>query len=309
MSLIFENIYKSYNSIKAVDNISFEIKKGEIVGFLGPNGAGKSTTLKMATSFIHPDKGNIYINNINVKENPSKIKKIIGYLPENNPLYYEMTVIEYLIFIAKLQDLQKNKLNSRIEYVIDVCGLEKEKNKKISELSKGYKQRVGIAHAIVHDPKILILDEPTTGLDPNQIIDIRNLIKELGKEKTIIFSSHILQEVEAIAERVIIINKGKIIADGNTANLNEEVIKEKTIKLILENDFNKDILNELRDNSFINSINYNDINKEYIIKCNDSVNARRDIFNTCKKYNFIIMELTPIDNKLEDIFINLTKNE
>ena len=217
MSISVSNLTKFYGSQKVVNNISFEINQGEIVGFLGPNGAGKSTTMKMITGFIEANEGNIEVCGIPVSENKLAIKKKIGYLPEANPLYFDLYIREYLTFIAGIHKI--NNYKERIEEVIKLVGLTAEANKKIGQLSKGYKQRVGLAAALIHDPEVLILDEPTSGLDPNQIIEIRTVIQNLGKKKTILFSSHIMQEVEAICKRVIIINKGNIVADDQVDSI------------------------------------------------------------------------------------------
>nr|MDQ6891010.1 ATP-binding cassette domain-containing protein [Bacteroidota bacterium] len=211
MSIVISNLTKNYGTQKAVDNISFQVNNNEIVGFLGPNGAGKSTTMKIVTGYIAPDSGSASVSGIDALAKSLEAKKQIGYLPESNPLYFEMYVREYLEFIGRIHKI--TDLKERIEDVINLTGLKPESKKKIGQLSKGYKQRVGLAAALIHDPKVLILDEPTSGLDPNQIIEIREVIKELGKNKTVLFSSHILQEVESICDRVIIINKGNIVAD------------------------------------------------------------------------------------------------
>lgn len=226
MSIEVTDLIKRYGAQQAVDNISFKVNKGEIVGFLGPNGAGKSTTMKIITGYLQQDAGNVLVCDIPVKTNSLAAKAKIGYLPEANPLYYEMYVREYLDFIAGVHHIKNKKV--RIEEVIKITGLTSESNKRIGQLSKGYKQRVGLAGSLIHDPEVLILDEPTTGLDPNQIIEIRELIKNLGKDKTVLFSSHILQEVEAICDRVIIINKGKLMADDTLANVkgNAESLEE-----------------------------------------------------------------------------------
>jgi len=217
MSISVNNLSKIYGSQKAVNNISFTINKGEIVGFLGPNGAGKSTTMKIITGYLKADGGNAVVCGITVDENSNETKKKIGYLPEANPLYYDMFVREYLEFVGNVHKV--GSLKEKVENVIATVGLQIEANKKISQLSKGYKQRVGLAAALIHNPDVLILDEPTSGLDPNQIVEIREVIKELGKNKTVLFSSHIMQEVEAICDRVIIINKGNIVADDKLSNL------------------------------------------------------------------------------------------
>jgi len=233
MSLQVKNLSKIYGLQKAVNNINFTINKGEIVGFLGPNGAGKSTTMKIITGYINSTSGNVKVCDVDVQNNAINIKKKIGYLPESNALYYDMYVKEYLQFIAGVHKID-NK-NEAVKNVIELTGLELEQNKKIAQLSKGYKQRVGLAAALIHNPEVLILDEPTSGLDPNQIIEIRNVIKQQGKNKTVLFSSHILQEVEAICDRVIIINKGEIVADDTLNNLKskgklEDVFRELTFE-------------------------------------------------------------------------------
>src|SRR5678816_3922242 len=217
MSIEVKNLLKVYGEQKAVNNISFKVNKGEIVGFLGPNGAGKSTTLKIITGYLQQTRGEAFVCAINVADHPLEIKKKIGYLPELNALYYEMYVREWLAFIAGIHQVADPK--RRIENVIELTGLKVESKKKIGQLSKGFKQRVGLAGALIHDPEVLILDEPTTGLDPNQILEIREVIKKQGIDKTVLFSSHILQEVEAICDRVIIINKGQLVADDTLINL------------------------------------------------------------------------------------------
>ena len=214
-----KNLTKYYGDFQALKGISFEIKSGEIVGILGPNGAGKSTTLRILTCYFNPTSGDAIIDGKSILDEENNVKKIIGYLPESAPLYNDMCVFDYLVYMADIQELERSKLNERLHYVVNVCGLKEVISKPIGELSKGYKQRVGLAGAIIHDPKILILDEPTNGLDPNQIVEIRELIKELGKEKTVLVSTHILSEVEATCSRAIIINKGNIIADDTPENL------------------------------------------------------------------------------------------
>jgi ABC-2 type transport system ATP-binding protein len=232
MSISVKNIVKTYGTQRAVDGISFEIPSGEIVGFIGPNGAGKSTTMKIITGFLSDFEGEVLVNGIDVRQNPIEVKKNIGYLPEHNPLYLEMYVKEYLMFVAKIYGLNKNT-EGIVNDIIKRVGLEKEIHKKISMLSKGYRQRVGLAAVLVHDPKVLVLDEPTTGLDPNQLIEIRSLIEAEGKSKTIMLSTHIMQEVEAICDRVIIINNGRIVANDTAENIKkdrslEEVFHELT---------------------------------------------------------------------------------
>lgn len=233
MSLEVKGLVKIYGQQKAVDNISFKVNKGEVVGFLGPNGAGKSTTMKILTGYLQQTEGTAIVSDIDVKNNPIEAKRKVGYLPEANPLYYDMYVKEYLSFIAGVHSL--NNINIKVDEVIKLVGLQVEKNKKLGQLSKGYKQRVGLAAALIHQPEVLILDEPTSGLDPNQIIEIRNVIKEQGKNKTVLFSSHILQEVEAICNRIIIINKGKIIADDSLLNLTKNESLENVFRKLTNN--------------------------------------------------------------------------
>ncbi|WP_259015032.1 gliding motility-associated ABC transporter ATP-binding subunit GldA [Emticicia fluvialis] len=235
MSIKVQHLSKVYGTQKAVDNISFEVKKGEILGFLGPNGAGKSTTMKILTGYIPATEGTAEVSGFDVKTAPIQVKKNVGYLPEHNPLYLDMYVREFLAFIGSLYGLKGRDLEIKIDNTIERVGLGLEKHKKIGQLSKGYRQRVGLAQALIHNPDVLILDEPTTGLDPNQLVEIRDLIKQIGKDKTVIFSTHIMQEVEAICDRVVIINRGKIVADSTLSELKkdgkamEEVFRELTV--------------------------------------------------------------------------------
>lgn len=229
-----ENITKYYGERLAVDNISFDVGKGEILGFLGPNGAGKTTSMRIITGYMSPTSGKVTIMGINILENPVEAKKHIGYLPENPPVYTEMTVISYLKFVAKLKKVPRKKINERIDFVLQKCGLQDVKGRIIGNLSRGYKQRVGIAQAIVHDPEIIIFDEPTVGLDPQQVVEIRNLIKEISKEKTVILSTHILSEVTKICDRVIIISQGKLVFGKYLDEIGDETTEEKRIKVVIE---------------------------------------------------------------------------
>ncbi len=221
MSLQVQQLTKIYGAQRALDDISFSVRKGEIVGFLGPNGAGKSTTMKIATTYLPPTSGSVWVEGINVEHQPIEVKKMIGYLPEHNPLYLDMYVHEYLQFVGSVYGLRGTALRIRVRELVEMCGLVREQNKRIEALSKGYRQRVGLAQALIHNPQVLILDEPTSGLDPNQILEIRKLIKAISDNKTVIFSTHIMQEVQALCDRVIIINKGKIVADDSIENLLE----------------------------------------------------------------------------------------
>ncbi|MEP7195883.1 MAG: ATP-binding cassette domain-containing protein [Saprospiraceae bacterium] len=308
MDLKISSLSKNYDLQKAVDNISFEVKSGEIVGFLGPNGAGKTTTMKMLTQYLHPDHGTIWYGNSRNQDNID-IRREIGYLPEHNPLYEEMPVLDYLEFCANLQGVQESEIPARIREMVKKCGLNDEKHKKIGELSKGYRQRVGLAQAIIHNPKVLILDEPTTGLDPNQIVEIRELIKELGREKTVILSTHILSEVEATCDRILIINKGKIVADGTVANLRKETESKQIIKARIEGNSTDNIHHILKNIPGVTMVNLiNNENHSYEIQTSSEVPLNRQIFHACVLNNLELLEMTTMETKLEDIFRDLTLN-
>lgn len=235
MSIIVKNLTKVYGKQKALNDVSLSIEDGEIVGLLGPNGAGKSTMMKILTCFIPPTSGDVKVCGYDIFDNPMEVRRSIGYLPEQNPLYYDMYVREFLLFVAGIHRIEKKLRRERVEEIIELTGLSKEVNKKIAALSKGYKQRVGIAQALIHNPEVLILDEPTTGLDPNQLVEIRNLIKEVGKTKTVLLSTHIMQEVEAVCSRVVIINNGRLVADDETKHLAEGGSLEKKFREITAN--------------------------------------------------------------------------
>ncbi|MDP4283343.1 MAG: gliding motility-associated ABC transporter ATP-binding subunit GldA [Bacteroidota bacterium] len=302
MSIIVSNLTKIYGEQKAVDNISFEANDKEIVGFLGPNGAGKSTTMKIITGYLEADSGKATVNGIDVDTFPLEAKKQIGYLPEGNPLYYEMYVREYLSFIAGLHKMN-SAVKKRIEEVIDLTGLRLESNKKTGQLSKGYKQRVGLAAALIHDPKVLILDEPTSGLDPNQILEIRQVIKELGKNKTVLFSSHILQEVESICDRVIIINKGTIVADDTLGNL--QMLNKKTHTVVVQ--FGNPIdINLL---SAINGVEKVElISDQCHIQTSDPEKVKKLLLEFSLQNQLDILSLQSKSKTLEEVFRNLTGN-
>ena len=302
MSVIISNLTKTYGAQKAVDNISFKAGNNEIVGFLGPNGAGKSTTMKIITGYLTADSGSVTVNEINVNKNPIESKKQVGYLPEGNPLYYEMYVREYLSFIAGLHQIENPK--KRIEEVIDLTGLKMESNKKAGQLSKGYKQRVGLAAALIHNPNVLILDEPTTGLDPNQIVEIRQLIKDLGKDKTVLFSSHILQEVESICDRVIIINKGNIVADDSLSKLRSTDKINHTVVV----QFSKEA--DVRIFSNVEGIQKIDEEQPFIFKIQtaDPENVKRQLLKLSLENDLNIISLQSEIKSLENIFRNLTTN-
>lgn len=309
MDVKIENLSKRYGPQKAVDQISFGVKTGEILGFLGPNGAGKSTTMKMITGYLGIGEGDVFIGEKSVKQSGDDIKKHIGYLPENNPLYLDMPVIDYLNFCASLQGVPNSQIAERTKKMIKVCGLNAEKHKKIGELSKGYRQRVGLAQAMIHDPEILILDEPTTGLDPNQIVEIRKLIRELGKEKTVILSTHILPEVEATCDRILIINKGKIVADGTAENLRKQATGQEIFKVRIEDGQTEEILHELRRIKTIDLVELVDkgLNR-FEVQSRTNASSKREVFHLCVQKGWVLSELVPIETRLEDIFRNLTVN-
>ena len=309
MDINVENITKTYGRQKAVDRISFHVKTGEVLGFLGPNGAGKTTTMKMITNFLLPEEGNIYIGGKSMLEDADELKKHIGYLPENNPLYMEMPIMDYLQFSAEILGIPKDKIPERIHEMIRVCGLNAEKHKKIGELSKGYRQRVGLAQAMIHDPEILILDEPTSGLDPNQIVEIRKLIRELGKEKTVILSTHILQEVEATCDRILIINKGKIVADGTAETLSRQVQGQELLHVKIEDGDPNEIFKALQELPTVSLVDFTDRQKnKFEVQSKPEMNSNRDIFNLCKSRGWVLTEMIPVETKLEDIFRELTMN-
>jgi ABC-2 type transport system ATP-binding protein len=304
MSIKAENITKIYGTQKALDNISFEIKTGEIAGFIGPNGAGKSTTMKIITGFIPQTSGNVFVNDINVFNDNIKIRKIIGYLPEQNPLYLDMYVREYLKYTASYY-LSPNETKKAVDRIISLTGLAQEQNKLIGSLSKGYKQRVGLAQALIHDPEVLILDEPTSGLDPNQIIEIRNLISEIGKNKTIMLSTHIMQEVEAICHKIIIINKGQIVANNSTKQIIKENSDFENIVLI---EFGSDILLQtLLNQEFIEDAKIVENNK-WLIKASTKDDIRQKLFNFAVSINNSVLTMQKQEKSLEDLFKELTKN-
>jgi ABC-2 type transport system ATP-binding protein len=301
MSIEVKNLLKIYGEQKAVADISFKIEKAEIVGFLGPNGAGKSTTMKIITGYLTQTSGSATVCGINVADDPLAVKKKIGYLPESNALYYDMYVQEYLGFIAEIHQLN-GRSKQRIKEVIQLTGLTVESKKKIGQLSKGYKQRVGLAAALIHEPEILILDEPTSGLDPNQIIEIREVIKQQGKNKTVLFSSHILQEVEAICDRVIIINKGVIVADDTLNNLQKEKKDIHVVLVQFKEEVNKSLLEKISEVSMIEHLK----NANYKLQTSNPEVVRKQILELSLQHNLNIISLQSESHSLEDIFRNLT---
>ncbi|WP_372752273.1 gliding motility-associated ABC transporter ATP-binding subunit GldA [Labilibaculum sp.] len=298
MSINVQEVSKLYGKQKALDHLSFEIKQGEIVGFLGPNGAGKSTMMKIIAGSIPQTSGLVEVNGLDVSSNSLEIRRQIGYLPEHNPLYLEMYVKEYLDYVASIYKLGKNKVK-RIAEMIEQTGLGPEQNKKIASLSKGYRQRVGIAQALIHDPKVLILDEPTTGLDPNQLLEIRKLIQEIGKEKTVMLSTHIMQEVEACCQRVLIVNKGNLVADRNIDFLSN-LKDSKIVEVEFESNFPTDLLKKIVG---VDSYKLVGENRFSIVSAKD---IRKDIFEFAVSNQLVILEMKTQSKNLEDIFHELT---
>ncbi|MEQ8413506.1 MAG: ATP-binding cassette domain-containing protein [Imperialibacter sp.] len=306
MSIVVENLTKKYGEQKAVNDISFKINTGEVVGFLGPNGAGKSTTMKMITCYMAPTSGDVRLDELSILNQQEDIKKKIGYLPENNPLYTDMAIVDYLRFCAEIQGVSKEKIPSRIGDMIDMCGLERERHKKINELSKGYRQRVGLAQAMIHDPEILILDEPTTGLDPNQIIEIRKLIKKLGKEKTVILSSHILSEVEATCDRILIINRGRIVADGTSDTLRSQAEGKELLTVKIEA-ADADVKKALLGLASVETVEPVDGKAGFFsVRSKPEASSRKEVFDLCVSKKWYLLEMTGHETKLEDVFRELT---
>lgn len=302
MTIELHNISKIYGEQKALDNISLTINSGEITGLLGPNGAGKSTMMKIISCFLPPSFGTATVHGFDVMQDPIQVRAKIGYLPEHNPLYTDMYVREYLHYIAGIFKM-KDDLEAKIDHVIELTGLQIEQNKKIGALSKGFRQRVGLAQALLHDPDVLILDEPTTGLDPNQIIEIRELIKTIGKEKTVLLSTHIMQEVEAICDRVIIIDKGKLVADDKTVNLSKLLGASEIILIELDKEIGLGELQKLKGISNVTKVG----NNKYELVSKDNDDVRKEIFQWAVKSDIQILSMSKKENNLENIFRYVTK--
>jgi len=303
------NLTKQYGEIKAVDDITFDVHTGEILGFLGPNGAGKTTTVRIVTCYLLPTSGWVEVDGLNTFEHSLEVRKKIGYLPENAPLYNEMSVLDYLHFIMGLRDIPKDRFNQRANEMAEICGLEDVIHRNIGELSKGYKQRVGLAQAMVHSPEILILDEPTSGLDPNQIVEIRNLIKELGKEKTVILCTHILPEVEATCGRVLIINQGKIVADGSPAELQSSFEGKTRICLEIKTS-SEDVTSTLLKLKGLEKVEQisspGDDLKRFALESAQGIDLRESVFRLAVENHWVILELRKEQVSLEDVFRQLT---
>lgn len=313
MSITVNNLTKFYGMEKAVNDISFSVNKGEILGFLGPNGAGKTTTMKIITCYLPPSSGTVEVDGLSVEKDSLRVRRKIGYLPELNPLYWDMNVVDYLEYCARLHNIPKENLKGRLREMIEVCGLINVRHKDIGELSKGYKQRVGLAQAMIHDPEVLILDEPTSGLDPNQIVEIRHLIRRLGKAKTVILSTHILSEVQATCDRVVIINEGSIVANGTPEQLQEQF--QGATKYAVEvkasvHDPMSEIFPKLKTIEHIDSVMFegqDGANYRFTLQSNRGADAREQIFRTSVSENWTLMELSKQTISLEDVFRKLTQ--
>ncbi|TRX52006.1 gliding motility-associated ABC transporter ATP-binding subunit GldA [Fulvivirga sp. M361] len=305
MSIQVSNLTKKFGQQKALDNVSFNVDEGEILGFLGPNGAGKSTTMKIMTCFLPPTEGQVRICGKDVVTDPQHVRKMIGYLPEHNPLYLDMYVREALRFAGKAHKVKGKKLNDRVEEVITLCGLRREQNKKIEALSKGYRQRLGLAQALIHDPKVLILDEPTTGLDPNQIIEIRALIKETSKNKTVIFSSHVMQEIQALCNRVVVINHGRLVADDPIEQLKIQQVKRMVIKLEFSEPVDVSLLQAIEG---VEKVITQEAGK-YIVETSSERDIRPAIFQCAKEYQLTLLGIQQEETTMEAVFQELTQSD
>lgn len=300
-SVEIKNLVKLYGSQKALDDVNISIDKGEVVGLLGPNGAGKSTLMKILTAYIPASSGSVLVNGQNVEEYQTDIRRQLGYLPENNPLYMDMYIKEYLSFVLKMYSTSFNT-KKRVEEMIELTGLGREQKKKIGALSKGYRQRVGLAQALIHDPELLILDEPTSGLDPNQLVYIRNIISELGKTKTILLSTHIMQEVEAVCGRVIIIDKGKIVADDNTAHLSTLGSSKTGIKVEFKEVLKNSALLKIPSVDSVEKIS----DHIWILRSKSNKDIREDIFKFAVEKGLSVLSQSQTESSMEDVFRNLT---
>jgi ABC-2 type transport system ATP-binding protein len=318
MAIAVRNLTKYYDTAKAINDISFDVKTGEILGFLGPNGAGKTTTMKIITCYMPPTSGSVEVEGFDIAEHSFEVRKKIGYLPEMNPLYFDMNVLEYLEYSARLHGLKDALLKSRLKEMIDVCGIANVRHKDIGELSKGFRQRVGLAQAMIHDPEVLILDEPTSGLDPNQIVEIRNLIRQLGRAKTVVLSTHILTEVQATCDHVIIINDGVIVADGTLEQLQQDFRGSEKISLELKLPAGKivnamtDIYPKFKEISQVESVEYGghegDLYKFSILTVK-GIDIREELFKRAVSEKWVLLEMSRKATSLEEVFRKLTTTE
>lgn len=312
MSIAVTNLTKNFRDVKAVDGISFTIPSGQILGFLGPNGAGKTTTMRIITSYLTPTEGTVEIEGLNIRDHETEVRRMIGYLPEQNPLYGDMNVLDYLAYAGSLQGIPKRELTTRIKEMVAVCGLSEVKHMDIGQLSKGYRQRVGLAQAMIHDPKILIFDEPTSGLDPNQIVEIRKLIIELGKEKTLILSTHILPEVQATCDRVLIINRGKIVADGSPSQLQGSFqgrerfhVEVKPADAVSLNDL-AETMRSLPNVEAATPVPNSEGGLRVVVETNKGSDIRERVYRACVEKGWTLMELHREQTSLEEVFRQLT---
>ncbi|PSQ95288.1 MAG: multidrug ABC transporter ATP-binding protein [Bacteroidetes bacterium SW_9_63_38] len=305
MGIAASNLTKVYGTQKAVDDISFEMNTGEVLGFLGPNGAGKSTTMRMLTCYLEPTAGTATLDGYDIRTQPEEVRRRIGYLPENTPLYTDMPIVDYLRLSADLQSVPEGAIGGRIQKMMDVCGLGPERHKRIGELSKGFQQRVGLAQALLHDPPVLILDEPTTGLDPNQIVEIRELIKEIGQEKTVMLSSHILKEVEMTCDRILIIDQGRIVADGPTEELREQFMGGTRLRVRVDAPDNADVNEAFETLDGVASVQRT--NGHYELAASGETDPAANVFRLCADRGWVLTELTPLESSLEDVFRELTE--
>jgi ABC-2 type transport system ATP-binding protein len=315
MAITVRNLTKFYGHEKAVNDISFDVKTGEILGFLGPNGAGKTTTMKIITCYMPPTSGTAEVDGYSIADHSLEVRRKIGYLPELNPLYFDMNVLEYLEYAAQLHQLDKARTRQQLALMIEVCGLKNVRHKDIGELSKGYRQRVGLAQAMIHEPDVLILDEPTSGLDPNQIVEIRNLIKQLGRAKTVVLSTHILSEVTATCDRVIIINKGQIVADGTPSELQDKFQGSEIVGLELRasvRDPMAELFPKIQALPGVQSVEYGGANGDihkFSIHSHKGSDVREDLFKKAVSEKWVLLEMARKGTSLEDVFHQLTKNE
>ncbi len=305
-----ENLTKYYHTLCAVDQINFNIEKGEILGLLGPNGAGKTTTLRMLTGYLQPSAGNIRIKDLSIDKDTLEIKKILGYLPESAPLYHDMLVFDYLNYVAAIRQINGNKKITRIRHLADLCGINEVMHQPIGELSKGYKQRVGLAHAMMNDPEVLVLDEPTSGLDPNQIVEIRKIIKEIGKEKTVVLSTHILSEAEATCDRIVIISQGKIVADGSAENLKQSSRGKNIMNLSLQNADFETVKETLAGIKGLDDVTCNKESSSILnvsLSYSSTADLRPEVYRRIKETDWVLLEFHQETQSLESIFRELTK--
>jgi ABC-2 type transport system ATP-binding protein len=315
MAITVRNLTKYYGHEKAIDDISFDVKTGEILGFLGPNGAGKTTTMKIVTCYMPPTAGTVDVDGYTISDHSLEVRRKIGYLPELNPLYLDMNVVDYIEYAAKLHGMDRTKIKQQLHHMIEVCGLKDVRHKDIGELSKGYRQRVGLAQAMIHEPDVLILDEPTSGLDPNQIVEIRNLIKQLGRAKTVILSTHILTEVQATCDRVIIINEGSIVADGTPTELQQKFHGSESITLELKATVSNamtDLFPKLKSLAGVESVEYGgasgDVHRFQVFTAKGS-DIREEIFRQAVTEKWVLLEMSRKATSLEEVFHKLTRVE